>query len=36
MITPRADRPRTSFRPFINLATGEWIEYTAVAEDNDG
>ena len=26
----------TSFRPFFNIATGEWIEYTAVAEHNDG
>jgi hypothetical protein len=24
------------FRPFFNPATGEWIEFTAVAEDNDG
>ena len=26
----------TTFRPFFNTATGEWIEYTAVAEHNDG
>jgi mannose-6-phosphate isomerase-like protein (cupin superfamily) len=26
----------TTFRPFFNAATGEWIEYTAVAEHNDG
>ena len=26
----------TAFRPFFNPATGEWIEYTAVAEDNNG
>jgi quercetin dioxygenase-like cupin family protein len=26
----------TSFRPFFNPATGEWIEYTATAEDNEG
>lgn len=26
----------TSFRPFFNPATGEWITYTAIAEDNDG
>jgi mannose-6-phosphate isomerase-like protein (cupin superfamily) len=26
----------TSFRPFFNPATGEWIEYTTVAEDNGG
>jgi quercetin dioxygenase-like cupin family protein len=24
------------FRPFFNAATGEWIEFTAVAEDSDG
>jgi quercetin dioxygenase-like cupin family protein len=26
----------TGFRPFFNAATGEWIEFTAVAEDSDG
>ena len=26
----------TSFRPFFNPATGEWITYTAIAEDSDG
>jgi mannose-6-phosphate isomerase-like protein (cupin superfamily) len=26
----------TGFRPFFNPATGEWIEFTAVAEDCDG
>jgi hypothetical protein len=26
----------TSFRPFFNPATGEWITYSAVAEDSDG
>ena len=26
----------TNFRPFFNSATGEWIEFTAVAEDSDG
>jgi quercetin dioxygenase-like cupin family protein len=26
----------TGFRPFFNPATGEWIEYTAIAEDSDG
>ena len=26
----------TGFRPFFNPATGEWIEYTAVAEDTGG
>jgi quercetin dioxygenase-like cupin family protein len=26
----------SSFRPFFNPATGEWIEYTAVGDDNAG
>ncbi len=26
----------TGFRPFFSPATGEWIEYTAVAEDTGG
>ena len=26
----------TSFRPFFNPATGEWIEYTAIAADSGG
>ncbi len=26
----------TDFRPFFNRATGEWIEYTAIGEDNGG
>ena len=26
----------TAFRPFFNAATGEWIEYTTVAEDSEG
>ncbi len=26
----------TACRPFFNLATGEWIEVTAVGEDTDG
>ena len=26
----------TGFRPFFNPATGEWIEFTAVAGDSDG
>ena len=26
----------SGFRPFFNPATGEWIEYTATAEDSDG
>ncbi len=28
--------PVTSFRPFFNSATGEWIEYITVAGDSDG
>ena len=26
----------TGFRPFFNAATGEWIQYTVIAEDSDG
>jgi len=26
----------TGFRPFFNPATGEWIEFTATAQDSDG
>ena len=26
----------TTFRPFFNPATGEWIEYTDIAEGNGG
>src|SRR5262252_10235426 len=26
----------TAFRPFFNPATGEWIEFTAIAEDTGG
>jgi hypothetical protein len=33
---PEAGNPTTGFRPFFNPATGEWIEYTAIAEDSDG
>jgi quercetin dioxygenase-like cupin family protein len=36
MIMPQAGSPTTGFRPFFNPATGEWIEYTAIAEDNHG
>jgi hypothetical protein len=36
MIMSQEDSPATSFRPFFNPATGEWITYTAIAEDNDG
>jgi quercetin dioxygenase-like cupin family protein len=33
---PAADGHPSRFRPFVNPATGERIEFTAVAEDNDG
>ena len=33
---PAEHGPVTGFRPFFNAATGEWITYTAVAEDSDG
>jgi mannose-6-phosphate isomerase-like protein (cupin superfamily) len=36
MIMPEERSPTTSFRPFFNPATGEWITYTAIAEDSDG
>jgi quercetin dioxygenase-like cupin family protein len=36
MIMPQADSPAVVFRPFYNPATGEWIQYTAIAEDNGG
>jgi len=36
MITPQGDSAMTSFRPFFNPDTGEWITYTAIAEDSDG
>jgi quercetin dioxygenase-like cupin family protein len=36
MIMPEADGPAAGFRPFSNPATGEWITYTATAEDNHG
>ena len=36
MSTPKDDSPATGFRPFFNPATGEWITYTALAEDSDG
>jgi quercetin dioxygenase-like cupin family protein len=35
MTRPQADQPGR-FRSFFNPATGEHIEFTAVAEDNDG
>src|ERR1700743_2381321 len=36
MSMSQAGRPVTGFRPFFNPATGEWITYTAIAEDNHG
>jgi quercetin dioxygenase-like cupin family protein len=36
MIMPQADKPTAGFRPFFNPATGEWITYTAIAEDSGG
>ena len=36
MIMRHADSPVTGFEPFFNPATGEWITYTALAEDSDG
>ena len=36
MTTPEIDTQSTRFRPFFNPATGEHIQYTAVAEDSDG
>lgn len=36
MTMSHADSPVTGFRPFFNPATGEWITYTAIAEDNHG
>jgi hypothetical protein len=36
MIMPQADSPTAGFRPFFNPATGEWITYTATAEDTGG
>jgi len=36
MIMPQADNSVAGFRPFFNPATGEWITYTALAEDSDG
>jgi quercetin dioxygenase-like cupin family protein len=36
MVMQQTDTPTTSFRPFFNPATGEWITYTAIAADNRG
>ena len=36
MTTPEVDTQSGRFRPFFNPATGEHIQYTAVAEDNSG
>ena len=33
---PEADSHTAMFRPFFNPATGEWIEYTAIAQDSNG
>ena len=33
---PQADGLAAGFRPFFNPATGEWITYTALAEDTGG
>ncbi len=35
MIMPAEHGPTTSFRPFFNPATGEWITYIATDEDSD-
>ena len=32
----QADSPTEAFRPFFNPATGEWITYTATADDTGG
>jgi len=36
MTMPQQGHPATNFRPFFNPATGEWICYTATADDSDG
>ncbi len=40
MTTPlsgnREEGSTGGFRPFFNPATGEWITYTAIAQDNSG
>jgi quercetin dioxygenase-like cupin family protein len=36
MIMSEERSPTTSFVPFFNPATGEWITYTAIAGDSDG
>ena len=36
MSMPQADNSVAGFRPFFNPATGEWVTYTALAEDSDG
>ncbi len=36
MSMPQAHTPTAGFRSFFNPATGEWITYTAIAEDNGG
>jgi hypothetical protein len=32
----QTDTPTTGFRTFFDPATGEWIQYTATAEDTHG
>jgi hypothetical protein len=36
MIMSQTDSHTTGFRPFFNPATGEWVEYTAIAADSHG
>ena len=36
MIMSQTDSQTTGFRPFFNPATGEWVEYTAIAADSHG
>ena len=36
MSVPQADSSVAGFGPFLNPATGEWITYTALAEDSGG
>jgi mannose-6-phosphate isomerase-like protein (cupin superfamily) len=36
MIMHQPDSYAAAFRPFFNPATGEWIEYTAIAADSHG
>jgi mannose-6-phosphate isomerase-like protein (cupin superfamily) len=36
MIMSQPDSTAAGFRPIVNPATGEWIQYTATAADSDG